>query len=179
MASNYDRLLESISTQEELEKEFGIDRNRMRPVDWGVLIDWNEAQKDKLYRESKFYENFPGFEEENLTEDEKLKEIFGWHKPGPHPDKPRYMSEEEHRVNLDRTWKEKHGYTYTEWSARLESESPLELEKRQKQALAEGATLDELPVDMDPDEYYDWKANYRGEPADDIDYSLDYDFEDF
>jgi hypothetical protein len=114
-----------------------------------------------------------------LTEEEKIKEILGWHEPGPNPLKPQYVSDEETRELHDQQWKEIHGYTYTEWLARRTPEPASDIEKRQKQALAEGATLDELPVDMDPDEYYDWKANYRGEPADDIDYSLDYDFEDF
>ncbi|MDY7012227.1 MAG: hypothetical protein SVX43_01285 [Cyanobacteriota bacterium] len=118
-----------------------------------------------------------------LTEEEKkeieLKEILGWHKPGTRPLKPRYMSDEEARELHDKQWKERHGYTYTEWLARRASEPASELERRQKQAMAEGLPPEELPEHMEPDEYYDWKANYRGEPADEIDYSSGYGFEDF
>ncbi len=112
-----------------------------------------------------------------------IEEIEAWEKsiresrPKTHAE----LIDEQHREELDRQWQEKFGYTHTEWLEKMaaRSQSNAQLEQRQKKALTEGVPLEELPIAMEPDEYYDWQASYGGEPSDDVDYSSGYDFNDF
>lgn len=53
----------------------------------------------------------------------------------------------------------------------LEDGGDSDLDIRQRQALAEGLPPEELPADMDPSDYYDFKARYNGLPWSEIDSS--------
>jgi hypothetical protein len=55
------------------------------------------------------------------------------------------------------------GIPYSEWAGLGKpSESERQRQVKQQAALKEGADLSELPYDMEPDEYYDYHANYPG-----------------
>lgn len=66
---------------------------------------------------------------------------------------------EEREENFKKRW----GMTFSEWDGSGQGNlSPAEQKKRQQLALDEGAELSELPLDMEPDEYYDHYADYSG-----------------
>ncbi len=58
----------------------------------------------------------------------------------------------------EQDWLERFGYTYSEWEAKGRM-SQAELESRQKSALRNGEELSSLPMDIDPDDYYDEVGN--------------------
>jgi hypothetical protein len=64
---------------------------------------------------------------------------------------------EEREQNFQKNW----GISYTEWEqSSRENLSPAQQEKRQQQALDSGEELSSLPYHMEPDEYYDYIADY-------------------
>jgi hypothetical protein len=64
---------------------------------------------------------------------------------------------EEREKNFQKNW----GISYTEWEqSGRENLTPAQREKRQQQALDSGEELSSLPYHMEPDEYYDYYADY-------------------
>jgi hypothetical protein len=56
---------------------------------------------------------------------------------------------------------ERYGETYSSMTARRSQKlTPAQQEKRQQQALDSGEELSSLPYHMEPDEYYDYYADY-------------------
>jgi hypothetical protein len=55
-------------------------------------------------------------------------------------------------------WLKRDGITYSEWEAQGR-ESDAELKRRQKSALRNCEDISELPMDIDPDDYYDSIGN--------------------
>jgi hypothetical protein len=56
---------------------------------------------------------------------------------------------------------ERYGETYSQMTARRSQQlTPAQQQKRQQQALDSGEELSSLPYHMEPDEYYDYYADY-------------------
>jgi len=56
-----------------------------------------------------------------------------------------------------------YGETWSEMTKRRSQQlTPEQKRARQLAALQEGAEISELPYDMEPDEYYDYHADYPG-----------------
>ncbi|MGD2184432.1 hypothetical protein [Lusitaniella coriacea] len=70
--------------------------------------------------------------------------------------------EKKQRDRLDKCWQEQLGYSYTEYEQQQEPIDEAALNKKQQFALKEGLPIEELPMDIDPDEYWDYRAKYPG-----------------
>ena len=62
---------------------------------------------------------------------------------------------EKREQNFQKNW----GISYTEWE-QSGREKPAQQKKRQQDALDSGEELSSLPYHMEPDEYYDYIADY-------------------
>ena len=58
----------------------------------------------------------------------------------------------------EQQWLEKYGVPYSEWEAQGQ-QSLAELERRQNIAIRNGEEISSLPLDIDPDDYYDQVGN--------------------
>ena len=58
----------------------------------------------------------------------------------------------------EQQWLEKYGIPYSEWEAQGQ-QSLAELERRQNIAIRNGEEISSLPLDIDPDDYYDQVGN--------------------
>ncbi len=58
----------------------------------------------------------------------------------------------------EQKWLEESGITYSEWEAQGRR-SDAQLKRRQQSALRNGEELSSLPLDIDPDDYYDSVGN--------------------
>ncbi len=58
----------------------------------------------------------------------------------------------------EQQWLEEHGIPYSEWEAQGQ-QSRAELERRQKKAIRNGEEISSLPMDIDPDDYYEQVGN--------------------
>jgi hypothetical protein len=64
---------------------------------------------------------------------------------------------EQREKNFQKNW----GISYTEWEqSGREKLTPAQQQKRQQQALDSGEELSSLPYHMEPDDYYDYYADY-------------------
>lgn len=64
---------------------------------------------------------------------------------------------EEREKNFQKNW----GISYTEWNqSERENLTPAQQQIHQQQALDSGEELSSLPYHMEPDEYYDYYADY-------------------
>lgn len=68
--------------------------------------------------------------------------------------------EKKRRERLDKCWQERFGYSYTEYEQQRESSGEGTLEQKQALALKEGLPIEALPMDIDPDEYWNYRAGY-------------------
>ena len=58
----------------------------------------------------------------------------------------------------EQQWLEKYGVPYSEWEAQGQ-QSLAELERRQNIAIRNGEEISSLPLDIDPDDFYDQVGN--------------------
>jgi hypothetical protein len=58
----------------------------------------------------------------------------------------------------EQDWLERFGCPFSEWDAKCQG-SPVDLERRQKSSLRNGEELSSLPIDIDPDDYYEQVGN--------------------
>ncbi len=58
----------------------------------------------------------------------------------------------------EQRWLEEHGIPYSEWEKQGQ-QSQAELEERQKKAIRNGEEISSLPMDIDPDDYYEQVGN--------------------
>ncbi|MGH2415117.1 MAG: phosphoribosyl-ATP pyrophosphatase [Microcystaceae cyanobacterium] len=75
----------------------------------------------------------------------------------------RYKEEVRQFEQREERYLREYGETFSEMTERQSRNlTTSQLKKRQQLALEEGADLCELPEHMEPDEYYDYYANYPG-----------------
>ena len=63
------------------------------------------------------------------------------------------MREVQEKQERNERWQSLYGESYDEWAQKGKL-TEAELQRRQKLALTEDAPIDELPIAIDPDEYY-------------------------